>query len=250
MADLPDPEAAKENLAPKPAVAQLDPHKTEAQSALNGGMPAKSPGEAALNGQTAPATAAQPQQPNFKQDAQGFLTEMSMLAGLMGVMGRGHATSALNAFGSAMQGYKQGEMQSANEEYKKWKASTDATLKANKTQLQRYNGILKATNLTAEQKLAQLQLAATEHQDKIMADQAAARNLQAVDVAIQQRAKVGEHLEKSSAKIDQWKKGLDQHLAKQKPGSGYQGDDKRKSLPKMDLFDGGMEGEGGQPGAT
>jgi hypothetical protein len=104
---------------------------------------------------------------------QGWLTTAAILGALAGFSGRTASTNALTAFGSALDGFKEGDKAKFDANYKTWKAQSDAVVQHNEQLISQYKMVLESNKLTSDQKLQQLKLIATVNQDK--ANEAALR---------------------------------------------------------------------------
>lgn len=184
-------------------------------------------------------------------DAQSYLGLMGVLAGLAGAVSRNHATTALNAFGSALQGYRTGEKDKADKDYKVWQEKTKEVLASNKLARDQYEKVLKDKKLSLEEKVAQLKILSSQHQDEITYKAASIGDMRKIDAALQQRKMLGDSTESAMDRIEAHKKELDKLILNHgqnrkrkdegQPRDEQEGEDMGRAasgdtLPKMNLF--------------
>lgn len=110
-----------------------------------------------------------PKAGDFGTDAQQYTTAMSVLSALTGAFSRQHATTALNAFGAGIKGYKDGNVQAFDEAHKQWKDASEAAIANNKTLTDKYKQILDDRKLTEEEQMNSMKAIAEQYHDNLMA---------------------------------------------------------------------------------
>lgn len=121
------------------------------------------PAPAAPNLQKAP-TAPDPQQ--IQKDSQGWMTAISAMAALFGARGRAKGTGALKSYAAGLKGIQEGNQQAFDNSLKKWRADTDAMQADNKTEMEKYDAILKNRDLTDSEAMMEFKMVAAEHQNQ------------------------------------------------------------------------------------
>lgn len=108
-----------------------------------------------------------PPQPDTRlvDPIQALGSPMAMLSVLGSLLTRAPLTAALNAGAAAMQSFHKGNMEAANFYEKQWKDHLDEVIKQNGMQTQRYKEILDQQQASVNQKLAELQAAASSFRD-------------------------------------------------------------------------------------
>lgn len=175
-----------------------------------------------------PQLQAAPKKPDLsaeqKENAETFMAISAVVAGIAGALSRNHATTALNAFGAALKGAHQGQMEQAQEAHQQWKDETDAVISNNEKELKQYEAILSNRKLTTEQISAQMTVAASQNQNKIMLESARSKNLETMggqldsldDAQVKYIAsvdKMNQEHEKAEAEAQQKKDEMNARLA-------------------------------------
>jgi hypothetical protein len=101
------------------------------------------------------------------QGAMGFMQIAAALGALAGGRGRGNATFALTAFGSAVKGFATGKQQEWQEGIEQFKAAAAAVRDENEAKLTRYKAIWQNKQLSTQMKLSALKLAGAEADDEL-----------------------------------------------------------------------------------
>lgn len=143
-----------------------------------------------------------PQQ-NIAGDMRDFLSTAIIIGALGGLVGRAHATNALNAFAGAYEGYRQNRMDDFNARYKEWEAAVEGVKENNNLEIQRYKAIFEDRKLGVEEKQSMLQLAASEFQNRSMYEAARSND-------ILHAAQVYQQLVGNLARFDQAAQRLDE----------------------------------------
>lgn len=111
------------------------------------------------------------------KDANDFVTWAVLLGGIGGLLSRQPLTGALNAFGGAMQGFREGDKDRTKAALETFNAEVKATKEANTELLARYKLILDNDKIDLNAKLNMLEITANQYNDPIIASQARAKNL-------------------------------------------------------------------------
>ena len=112
----------------------------------------------------------------YQQNALAFVGAMAAFGALMGKFSRNAGNASLNAFAGAVNGWKQGNLQTYEQQSKEWEQKTKQMLANNKIVLDKYKAILENKNLNIEQQMMAAKLVAAEYQDKIGYDALEANN--------------------------------------------------------------------------
>lgn len=126
----------------------------------------------------APQLQKQPEAPKIgnPEDIQTFFVAATLLAGIAGAATRNHVTNALNAFGAAVKGYKEGRLADAEEQYKQWHAASDEAIKNNEAMMAEYQAATESRKSDLAEAMGEVQLTAIKYKDPIMAQAAAEQN--------------------------------------------------------------------------
>lgn len=166
-----------------------------------------------------------PDNKEFAEGAQNYVTALSVFAGLAGVFSRQHATTALNAFGAGIKGYTEGNKQALDEAHKEWEENNKAMQENNKALTDKYNEILENRKLSEQEQINQINVIAAQYHDPIMLEshsidlkakimeirEQAANRLQMASIHMQERKDLFdyEHKQNTEAQAqayEEWKK--------------------------------------------
>jgi hypothetical protein len=128
-----------------------------------------------------------PQQPSAQQLGKGAMEYMQVataLGALAGGLGRRNATFALNAFGSAIKGFTEGNRQQYEASIEEWKEASTRLKENNQTKIDQYNMIFNNKKLSMDMKLAQIKIVAQEYDDEITYNMADSKQYQALGLAM------------------------------------------------------------------
>ena len=131
-------------------------------------------------GPKAPQSEAQPSAPQMReqqaQNAHDFFFAAIVVAGIAGAISRSHATTALNAFGATLKGFREGQLQEAQQAYTEFKNASEA-VKANNEAMQRdYQNALADRKSSLDEQMARLNMVAAKYHDPLMQQAASAKN--------------------------------------------------------------------------
>lgn len=143
-----------------------------------------------------------PPKANNGQAAMEWMQSAALLGAIAGAATRGNTTAALNAFAGAITGFKQGQMDQAEEKYKEWKAQTEKAVKNNEISQHEYRQVLESRKMTVDQQMNQIQLVAAKYQDDMMANAAATKNFTLVAQLYERRDEAGLKLKAKMEAID------------------------------------------------
>jgi hypothetical protein len=101
---------------------------------------------------------------------------MALLGALAGRFTRKGGTVALNAFGSALKGWQQGNLQAYESAAKEWEQSAKQTLENNNIEIEKYKEIMADKKANIDQMMAAMNVVAGEHQNKILFDATMEKN--------------------------------------------------------------------------
>jgi len=104
---------------------------------------------------------------NIQQSSMQWMAIAAALGSLSGAFSRYHATTALNAFGGALQGWANGNLIKMNENFRVWKASAEAVRDNNEKALREYTEVMQNAKLNLDQKATQVQMIGAKYQDQL-----------------------------------------------------------------------------------
>jgi hypothetical protein len=127
------------------------------------------------------------QQPSAQQLGKGAMEYMQVataLGALAGGLGRRNATFALNAFGSAIKGFAEGNRQQYEANIEEWKEASTRLKEDNQAKIDQYNMVFNNKKLSMDMKLAQIKVIAQQYDDEITYNMADSKNYQALGLAM------------------------------------------------------------------
>ena len=104
----------------------------------------------------------------------------TMLGALSGMFVRRGATTALNAFAGAVNGYAKGRQEDFNAKMEEWKAASQQVKEDNQERIDQYNMIMKNEKLSSDMKIAQFKLAAAAWNDEMTYNAADSKRLDVI----------------------------------------------------------------------
>lgn len=158
-------------------------------------------------GPKAPQMQAQPSSPQMRQEqaqnAHDFITSAILIAGIAGALSRSHATTALNAFGATLKGYREGQLQDAQQAYTEFKNSSEA-VKANNESMQRdYQNALADRKASLDEQMARMNMVAAKYHDPLMAQAASAKNYLLVGQLMERQSEAALKFDAAVDKLNQ-----------------------------------------------
>ena len=102
------------------------------------------------------------------QNAEDFFQIASVVAAIAGAFSRQHVTTALNAFGSAIKGMKQGQLDQFAQAHNEWKDASEAVIENNKVQVQQLDQVLLKRNASIQEIAARAQLVGAQFKNDIL----------------------------------------------------------------------------------
>jgi len=146
---------------------------------------------------------------DLRQTSWEWMSLAATFGALAGAFSRQHATTALNAFGGAMQGWAQGNMVKFKQDYQTWKANADAARINNEKEMEEYRAVMENKRLNIDQMMTEVQMIGAKYHNQIAISAAQQKNLtqlaQLVDHTEANRAKMAEsqaRIEVSIAKLE------------------------------------------------
>lgn len=142
----------------------------------------KQVGESSAQQVPAPDLKKAPEAPevNMSQDAAQWVGVMNVLAGIGGLKSRDGATTALSAFSSGLNSFKQGKLDAFKEAQTQWADANKGVIENNKAQVDAYKEALKDKKLSVDEQMANIKLVASQYHNDIMSTLAEQRNFTAV----------------------------------------------------------------------
>lgn len=206
--------------------AQMKPAVDKASSLLSADAP------------KAPSLQAAPESPKLKEEqahnAQEFLASAILISGIAGALSRSHVTTALNAFGATIKGYREGQIQAGQEAFEEFKSASEA-VKANNAAMQtEYQNALADRKMGIDQQMAQVQLIATQYHDQLMAQAAGSKNYLLVAQLQERNFEATEKFSQAAEKMYQQHTDMMTKLAAGLAVKGYKFDENYNPIPDPD----------------
>jgi hypothetical protein len=117
-----------------------------------------------------------PDQQDYQKDAMAWASAMAVLGAVAGKFARVPGTAALSAFGGALKGWQEGNLQAYEGAAKKWEQDSKAAIDNNKMVMDKYKLELENRKNNIDQQMANIQMIAAQYHDKMMYDASAAKN--------------------------------------------------------------------------
>lgn len=156
-----------------------------------------------------------PAQHEFGSDAQEWIMAMSVLSGIAGAFSAQHGTTALNAFKAGVDGFKQGDRQAFDDNFKQWEAASKSAVENNKILQDQYKSVLENKKLTLDDQLTQIQLIASKYHDQLTYNAASERNMILISKILESQEKAAQKADEKTKKLNAMKptadKSLDHH---------------------------------------
>ena len=167
----------------------------------------KAEGLLSAAGPKAPQSQAQPDAPNMRQqqgqNAHDFIASAVLIAGIAGALSRSHVTTALNAFGATLKGFREGQLQDAQQAYTEFKNSSEA-VKANNEAMQRdYQNALADRKASLDEQMARINMVAAKYHDQLMAQAAGAKNYLLVGQLMERQSEAAQKFDLAVDKLNQ-----------------------------------------------
>jgi len=144
-----------------------------------------------------------PQAPDKSgQAATDWLQATLVLSAIAGAFSRNSATVALNAFAGAINGFKAGQIEKFNEDYKAWKAASERTIANNKIVTDQYQAVLQNRKISLDEQMAQIQIVATQYKDRIMFEASASKSYTMVAQLLEKQREFEAKMQHDMDKID------------------------------------------------
>jgi hypothetical protein len=145
-----------------------------------------------------------PQAPEMEmgKDAMAWVGTLNVLAGLGGLRARQGATTALSAFGSGLNGFKEGKLDAFKQAQEQWKDANQSVIENNKAQVQAYTEALKDKKMSIDEQMANIKLIATQYHNDIMSQLAEQRNYTAVARVLDMMQKHQDDLQEKMGTLD------------------------------------------------
>ncbi len=134
------------------------------------------------------------------QGAMEFLQVATVFGALAGLLARRGTTTSLNAFGAAIKGFTEGNLEVYKSKYEEWKAATTEVLNNNQQKLDQYNMIWKDKKMNLDQKMEEIKLVASQYGDEITYNLTAQANYTAAVQAIEKQREFQWKMQQSTDK--------------------------------------------------
>jgi hypothetical protein len=172
-----------------------------------------------------------PQQ--VSDDMRGVAGLMAMVGGIFGAFGAHNATGAVNFMAGALKGYNDGYIQQSEMAAKQFQQQLDAVIASNKWEMDLYKDAKEMSEGDTNAYLNLIRLGAEQAQNKMLANEAAQKNLMTV-------AQVLDRQENTQLKLEQ-ARDRSQMLVLQMEKLGMQVKDMREGELDMETMEGNWE---------
>src|SRR5260221_8269416 len=140
---------------------------------------------------------------SLAKDSKQFTTSALLLAGLAGAFSRNHITTALNAFGSAMDGFHKGRLEQVASAQKEWKQASEAVITNTEARLAEYRAAFEDRKISIDELATRINLIATKYKDPLMMQAAASKNALMMAQLYEQTANANRQFDLSAKGMDQ-----------------------------------------------
>ena len=154
----------------------------------------------------------------YQKDAMAFASAMAVLGAVAGRFARVPGTAALSAFGGALKGWQEGNLQAYEQAAKQWEQNTKKTIENNNQVLEKYKLVLQNKKLNIDQQMSEIQLISAQFHDKMMYDAANAKNY---TLAASIWEKNYEYTQKAQESFDKLKEKRDEQKTKNEQSAAY-----------------------------
>jgi hypothetical protein len=148
-----------------------------------------------------------PQKPDFqgqmKKNGEEFILTSTFLSGLVSVFTRKHLTTALSAFGAAVKGFHDGQLEAAKNGFDAWKEASDQVLKNNQALLDQYQQVFQDRKATVDEISARMGLIAAKYKDPLMAQAASGKNMAIMAQLYERNTEATMRYEAATDKLEQ-----------------------------------------------
>ena len=157
-----------------------------------------------------------PQQPGFQQtpnspnliaeqhkNAEDFLSVSVLVAGIAGLIGRQHTTTALTAFGATVKGFREGQIESGKQAYEEYKLAADGVKENNASMQTEYQNAMANRKMSIDERMNAIQLIATKYHDPLMFQAASARNYMMAANLMERQREAVERYDQADQKMRQ-----------------------------------------------
>jgi hypothetical protein len=153
-----------------------------------------------------------PKEHEFGSAAQEWTMAMAVLAGAVGAFSRQHATTALNAFQSGVNGFRQGNKEAFDDNFKQWEAASKSAVENNKILQNQYKAVLDNKKLSLDDQLTQIQLIASKYHDQLTYNAASERNMILISKILKSQNAAAQKVQLATEKLNAMKPTADQSL--------------------------------------
>ena len=208
------PGAAAPSLAPQsplapPGMPQDPPHPPAPQSVNYPPVPQ------APEQQKAPPP---PDAKEYQKYSMEFAGAMAVLGAVAGRFTRAPGGAALGAFGAALKGWQEGNLQAYEQASQKWEQETKRTIENNKTVMEKYKLELQNRALNIDEQMSRIQLISAQYHDQMMYDAAASKNYTLVAKIFEKNQEQTQKASDAAAKLQEKR---DEQKAKNEQSATY-----------------------------
>lgn len=153
--------------------------------------------------------------PDMKQiqsDSQSWIQAISVLSAFVGARSRNGGTAALKSLAAGLKGVQDGNKVAFEAATTKWKADTDAMMKENQQEMDKYKAILDNRELSESEAMNEIKMVAAEHENQTML---AMDNYHQAAAAYDSRMKATLSAELTIQKMEQHQKMLEEKQDKE-----------------------------------
>lgn len=146
---------------------------------------------------------APPDAKDYQKDALAWASAFAVLGAVAGRFTRMPGGAALAAFGGALKGWQEGNLQAYEQASQKWEQENKVALENNKQVMEQYKLALENRKINIDEQMQQIQLTAANYHDKMMYDAAQSKNYTMVAQIYEKNAQYTQKAQEASAKLQE-----------------------------------------------
>jgi hypothetical protein len=144
-----------------------------------------------------------PDAKDYQKDAMAWASAFAVLGAVAGRFTRMPGGAALAAFGGALKGWQEGNLQAYEQASQKWEQENKVALENNRQVMEQYKLALENRKMNIDEQMQQIQLTAANYHDKMMYDAAQAKNYTLVAQIYEKNAQYTQKATEASAKLQE-----------------------------------------------
>ena len=144
-----------------------------------------------------------PDAKDYQKDAMAWASAFAVLGAVAGRFTRMPGGAALAAFGGALKGWQEGNLQAYEQASQKWEQENKVALENNRQVMEQYKLALENRKMNIDEQMQQIQLTAANYHDKMMYDAAQSKNYTLVAQIYEKNAQFTQKATEASAKLQE-----------------------------------------------